>query len=438
MEQGSVVGGRYRIESHVGDGGMGSVWTAVHLVTRKRVAIKLLHKRSADQFQRFEREARAACAVDHPNVVSVTDFFQGDDGAPLMVMELLAGETLRARLERLGSLAVGEALDVMVPVIEAVATAHDAGVVHRDLKPDNIFITRAGVPKVLDFGIAMLRDEAEDARLTPSGAMMGTVRYMAPEQAMAERQSIDHRADVWALGAILYEALSGRGPVAGDSVGLVIANLLTRPIVPLGDVAPAVPEDVCAVVDRMLARDLDERLADLRQVITELAPHRVPGAAGTPRTPEPRSVPGPASAPQALANASTETFVNKTPGPVVRKVKARPRTWLLSLFPVGAMLTAGAIVYATSGEGASMIAATANVASAPTAQAVTQTAAASRTAAPTPSASQRDRPRAPTSPPPSASAMPEPAPSSAPVPSVVPSTSSTRSGPSGISDKVPF
>jgi eukaryotic-like serine/threonine-protein kinase len=142
--EGAVVGGRYRLESLIGEGGMGSVWCALHLVTKKRFALKTLLHRREDLRQRFLREARTACAVRHDNVVAIHDVFEADDGSPIMVMELLEGETLGQRLRRDGALPEEEALRILRPVVSAVAAAHALGIVHRDLKPENIFLLGSG------------------------------------------------------------------------------------------------------------------------------------------------------------------------------------------------------------------------------------------------------------------------------------------------------
>jgi serine/threonine-protein kinase len=439
MEEGSVVGGRYRVEKLVGEGGMGSVWTAVHVVTRKRMAVKVLHRRSADMFQRFEREARAASAVDHPNVVSVTDFFQGEDGAPIMVMELLAGETLRSRLEHLGRLDAAEALEIMLPVLDAVASAHEAGVVHRDLKPENIFITRAGVPKVLDFGIAMLRDDDEEARLTPSGAMMGTVRYMAPEQAMAERLVIDHRADVWALGAIFYEVLAGRGPVAGDAMGVVIANLLTKPIVPLAEVTGDLDPALCGVVDSMLSREPDDR-PGLREALAALAPLRATALGSAP----PTSRSAVRSDRSAVGSATTETLIERTPPPMMTQTPADARPWRWWLVPAGALVIAGGIALASRGARTHAYVHKPTVRELPSAVIAAEPLVRAPAGVTAPSASG-SAPRAPGDKrrPTSASASASATPAPAPEPSVerragAGAAASGRKGPSGISDQVPF
>jgi hypothetical protein len=280
---GAIVAKRYRLDEKLGEGGMGVVWAATHRVTGHAVALKFLKGSRAgrdDQVLRFLREARTAAAVDHPNVVRVVDLFELDDRTPVMVMERLRGETLGRRLTREKVLSLAETAALLLPVVSAVRAAHAAGVVHRDLKPENIFVVESAETgpggetgpgasetgarvKVLDFGVARFADPGSELReagdgdgafATESGALLGTAAYMAPEQALAEK-GVDRPADVWALGVILYECLAGRRPLAGSSVGQVVAELMSRGIEPLALAAPAVPQQVARLVDGMLTRD---------------------------------------------------------------------------------------------------------------------------------------------------------------------------------------
>jgi serine/threonine-protein kinase len=259
---------------------MGSVWAATHIITRKHVALKFLKSAAAgrpDVVRRFLREARAASAVNHPNVVQIHDIMQLEDGLPVMVMDLLVGETLNSKLAREGRIAVGDLARILVPVISAVGTAHALGIVHRDLKPDNIFLVALPdgriEPKVLDFGIAKLTadegDAAKTAGLTQTGSMLGTPYYMAPEQAFGEK-GLDQRADVWAVGVLIYQCLSGQRPVSGENLGQLLRVLMSGDIVPLREAAPDVPEDLCNLVDRMMVLDREKRLPDLREALATL------------------------------------------------------------------------------------------------------------------------------------------------------------------------
>src|SRR5579863_2255046 len=243
LSSGTLIGGRYRLDERLGEGGMGEVWAATHVITRRRVAMKFLKGSAAmrmDMRQRMLREARATSLVKHPSVVELIDVFELDGGVPVLVMDLLVGETLGAKLTTSPVLAAREAATLLLPVVEAVEAAHAKGIVHRDLKPDNIFLNRgeAGdiTVKVLDFGIAKLTategDAAETGALTGTGSLVGTPWYMAPEQCYGERD-IDQRADIWALGVILYECLAGARPVEGASMGQVLKRILHEGIVPL-------------------------------------------------------------------------------------------------------------------------------------------------------------------------------------------------------------
>ena len=275
--------GDYRLEHKLGEGGMGAVWSAVHRENGARVALKLMKTASpsAEERRRLIREARVASAVQHPNVVRVFDVFETEQGLPVIVMEELQGETLRSKLTRELRLDPSEAASVLLPVVSAVGTAHALGIVHRDLKPENVFLALASGavrPCVLDFGTAKLTASAglvESAQLTQQGALVGTVLYMAPEQITGA--PVDHRTDIWALGVILYEALSGARPIDGTRPEQVVMRLISSAITPLSVVAPDVPEDLTELVTRMLSRVPGERPVDFRVVYQVLEPYaRVP------------------------------------------------------------------------------------------------------------------------------------------------------------------
>jgi tRNA A-37 threonylcarbamoyl transferase component Bud32 len=279
LSEGSLIAGRYRLDRLLGEGGMGRVWAATHTVTRRGVAIKFLKEglqHKADVRQRFLREASTASALRHPNVVEVIDVFDLEDHSPVMVMELLDGETLGAKLAREERLSSEETAELMVPVVDAVTAAHTMGIIHRDLKPENIFICRTGAArvKVLDFGIAKLAAEhyleaGQSVLETEAGAILGTPCYMAPEQLTSS--GVDQRADVWSLGVILYECLSGTRPVEGRNMAEVITRLMTGAITPLDRLAPELPHDMTAMVQEMLSRDLKRRPQDLVELTKVLA-----------------------------------------------------------------------------------------------------------------------------------------------------------------------
>jgi serine/threonine-protein kinase len=279
-EKGVRVAGRYELRRLLGEGGMGEVWAGIHLVTRRPVALKFLKGDAGkDLRRRFIREARAASVVHHPNVVQMIDILELDDGAPVLVMDLLEGITLAELLARRASLEVGELATLLLPVISAVGSAHEVGIVHRDLKPANIFLVErmeeSPDVRVLDFGVAKFTahegDAAETGHLTRTGEVLGTPYYMPPEQVFGEHD-VDHRADIWALGVIMYECLAGHRPFEGSNAGQILKAIMMGKLAPLSEVAPRVPESVSALVGRMLSIERAQRPSDLREVIEILRP----------------------------------------------------------------------------------------------------------------------------------------------------------------------
>jgi eukaryotic-like serine/threonine-protein kinase len=310
VSPGLEVAKRFRLERQLGAGGMGAVWAATHLVTHKSVALKFLHKKhdDADARRRVLREARAACAVEHPNVVAVHDVVEGDDGTPILVMDLLRGESLADKLARERTLDAATAIAVTTPVLSALAVAHGVGIIHRDLKPDNVFLVD-GVPsnvKILDFGVAKLsgKDAAtkETNRLTETGAMIGTPHYMAPEQAFGE-SDVDARADLWAVGAVLYECLAGVPPTEGQNLGQILKVLASGTIQPLATRAPSVPPALAAVVDGLLKIEKAERPASAQIVLEQLAALDPSALAAAPL-----SISKAGAAPAPLVGASAQTM----------------------------------------------------------------------------------------------------------------------------------
>ena len=265
LASGDVLAGRYRLERLLGEGGMGFVWEARQLTTDKAVAIKVLKSQDGADTARFLREAKVAAALSHRNIIQVFDFWETEGKGPVfMVMELLHGETLAERLERVGPLPIEQVLALVAPVASAVRAAHARGVVHRDLKPDNVFLARvadsdAPEVKVVDFGLAKpFLVTVGATALTQTGSVMGTPYYMAPEQVYGEKD-IDGQADVWALGVILYECATGIKPFEGENFGQIFRRVTHGIYKPLRELLPNVPAALESLVTRALSHDKDKR-----------------------------------------------------------------------------------------------------------------------------------------------------------------------------------
>ena len=276
---GDVVAGKYEIVEMIGEGGMGAVFAATHQLTGKRIALKWLLPELASKegaVQRFIREAQAAGRIDHPNVVDVYDVCEHEESM-FLVMEFLRGESLSDALER-GGLTVQEVLAMVLPAMRGVCAAHRKGVVHRDLKPDNIFLCRdeqgnLREPKVLDFGISKISssDGQVNPRLTKTGAVMGTPYYMSPEQIRGSHE-VDRRADVYAFGVILYEALTGEVPFHAETYSALILEIATGTPRRPQDINPNLPDALQDVVMKAMARELEDRFADIETLAHALEP----------------------------------------------------------------------------------------------------------------------------------------------------------------------
>ncbi len=226
---GSILDGRYRLIRPLGEGGMGLVWVAEQLALKRMVAVKSLRFAGEDLRDRLQREALALASVHHPAVVQVYDYGETREGGPFVVMELVEGESLAARLARTGAMPAEEAVALSIPLLEGLSAAHQAGIIHRDIKPSNVLLAvgPAGVtPKLLDFGIALV-ERSGDPRLTRDGGLLGTPAYMAPEQVRG--QTADERTDVWGVGTLLYELIAGEPPFLSDDIIAVLRRVVEQP-----------------------------------------------------------------------------------------------------------------------------------------------------------------------------------------------------------------
>lgn len=277
---GRVLSGLYRVTGRIGEGGMGTVYNALHVHLNKPFAVKVLAERIAknqDAVERLRQEAQAASSIDHDNIVDVVSFDATPDGRVYLVMELLDGTSLGDLVDR-GPMDLERALPIHYQLCDAIGAAHDNGIVHRDLKPDNVFIVRkaeADFVKVLDFGISKVKsNEAEQVRMTKTGQLMGTPLYMSPEQAKGE-MSVDHRADIYSMGVMLYEMLAGRPPFEGGNYFQLLWKHGNEVPIPLDEVRASVPANVSDAVMRSLSKDPADRFqstAQFRAALVGAAP----------------------------------------------------------------------------------------------------------------------------------------------------------------------
>lgn len=265
LRVGQLVRGRWRLDSLLGVGGMAAVYAATHR-NGKRVALKMLHTElstNTEVRQRFVDEGYAANRVGHTGAVSVIDDDVAEDGSAFLVMDLLEGETLETRLNRRGKLWPGEVLPIIYALLDVLAAAHEKGIVHRDIKPDNVFVTSEGKVKLLDFGIARMIQPGRP-RTTQSGATMGTPAFMPPEQARGRWDQLDGRTDLWAVGATMFIQLTGRQVRQAETPNEELLLAMTTPAPSLREYAPDLPPLLIELVDRALAFEQDERWPNAR------------------------------------------------------------------------------------------------------------------------------------------------------------------------------
>jgi len=293
---GEVLDGKYRLLRLIGSGGMGGVYEAEHLEIGKHVAVKFLHveyAKNPEAVRRFHQEARAAAAAGHAGIVDIYDIGKTSDGAPYLVMELLEGESLGGMLKREKAISVALAVAIARGALSALAAAHKKGIVHRDIKPDNIFLEQTSSEgpsvKLLDFGVSKMSQLGVPSA-TVEGTALGTPHYMAPEQARGEL-TLDARVDVYAMGVILYEMLAGTLPFDAPNYHALILRVIQDPPRPLSEHRPEVPQELAAVIEKALAKAPADRFASAEalaealrpfrdaEIPSEVRPSRVPGAA---------------------------------------------------------------------------------------------------------------------------------------------------------------
>jgi serine/threonine protein kinase len=394
-----LVAAKYEVVRLIGRGGMGSVWEGRHQSLGTRVAIKFIDAEHADNDEaraRFVTEARAAATIQSKHAIQIFDHGLTGDGRPYIVMELLAGEALDKRIERLGAISLAETARIVQQVCRALQRAHDAGIIHRDLKPENVFLVQSPddddeIAKVLDFGIAKIKPPPGSEGLTSStrtGAVLGTPYYMSPEQARGLRD-LDHRTDLWSLGVIAYKCVTGALPFDGESVGDLLVKICTAPLPRAAALAPGLPPAFDLWFARALERDVPRRFATATELAVALA-----SAAGLPSSRGPASTPMGDSAPVSVAArplAPTLPGAAVTSAPITASTTARkPSRSALAAFVaaavVGATLGIAAVVKlaGTGKAGPQALAAPDVRPSTPTTSTSTSTSTSTPTPTPTP------------------------------------------------------
>lgn len=326
---GTVIARRYRVDHIVGQGGMATVWAATDMESGLRVALKFMRPEDAREptsRERFFREGRTVMGLSHPNIVRVHAVAETEVGTPFLVMDLLAGESLRARLTRTRRLSIADTCHLTAQMASALAAAHAAGITHRDLKPENVIVS-GDHARVVDFGVAKVSSVARDAgaaeatlmSLTQTGSLVGTPLYMAPEQVYGDRD-VDSRADVWALGIIVYECITGGRPTEAEGLGQIIKRITRGPLPALSQVAPGLPPGLGQFVMAMLSLDRAQRpsMPEVAQAFGRQHFAVMKPAAFAPTLAEPPQRPStvPMRAVSTLDTGDSGSFVGSSTGPV--------------------------------------------------------------------------------------------------------------------------
>ena len=350
------IDGRYTIERPLGSGGMAEVFLAHDEVLDRDVALKILRSQYADDeefYERFRREATSAAGLSHPNIVQVYDRGDAEDGTCYIAMEYVSGGTLKERLDERGPMEPQRALAVAGQVAEALGAAHERGVIHRDIKPQNILVTDMGHLKVTDFGIARA---ASAATISATNAVFGTAGYLSPEQALGEPAT--PRSDLYSLGIVLYELLTGVVPYRADNPVAVCMKHVTEPLTPPRRVDPTIPEAVDALVVKMLAKDPADRPANASEVLDDIEGVRrgAPPPTPTPRTGTPRlgvrKTAKPANPAATAGDATAETTKSATlatTGERRQFTGRRTRRWGAAVVALAALLALALLGAATLG-----------------------------------------------------------------------------------------
>ena len=335
---GEMLDDKYRIDRLLSMGGMGAVYVGTHVLLKKRVAIKVLRTEfagAADMVVRFQREAVAASAIGHDNIVSVTDMGQTRGGVAFLVMELLEGRSLAAAIRDEGPLTIAAAADIASDLLGAIGAAHRAGIIHRDLKPENVFLSlregRGEVVKILDFGISSITQAEPDKRLTVTGLVIGTPSYMSPEQARGDKE-ISGATDVYSAGVILYEMLCKQLPYEATNYNVLMYRILSGEYVKLSMRQASVPEDLEAVVVEAMALDPRDRFASADDFADALGPFRSGSSAVYTKqhTPRPRSkavsVQASSAAPPTAEAVTADTVAAPSTAPDLKPPVPPPRS----------------------------------------------------------------------------------------------------------------